>query len=101
MRKKQKGWSKDMANQRIIRLFELAGNEFKDHPERSHRYVRMARKIGMRYRVRIPGEFKRQICKHCHAFLVQGATARTRLRGTHIATTCISCGKQMRLPYGI
>jgi ribonuclease P protein subunit RPR2 len=99
MRKKQKDWSKDMAYERIIRLFELAHIEFNDHPERSNRYVQLARRIGMRYRVRMPQEFKRQICKHCHIYLVQGATARTRLQGTHISTTCTSCGKQMRLPY--
>jgi len=99
MRKKQKDWSKDMAYQRMIRLFELAHTEFEKNPDHSNRYVQLARKIGMRYRVRMPTEFKRQICKHCHAYLVQGVTARTRLQGTHIATTCNSCGKQMRLPY--
>jgi ribonuclease P protein subunit RPR2 len=99
MRKKQKDWAMDMAHQRIIRLFELAGQEFKTHPERSDRYVRLARRIGMRYRVRIPEGLKPRICKHCHAYLVQGVTARTRLQGTHIATTCTACGKQMRHPY--
>ena len=99
MRKKQKEWSKDMAYERIIRLFELARIEFIKHPERSDRYVRLARRIGMRYRVRMPQEFKRQICRHCHAYLVQGVTARTRLQGTHVTTTCIACGKQMRIPY--
>ncbi|MDO9098102.1 MAG: ribonuclease P protein component 4 [Candidatus Methanoperedens sp.] len=99
MRKKQKDWAKDMAHQRIQRLFELAGQEFKTHPDRSNRYVQLARRIGMRYRVRMPVELKRMVCKHCHAYLVQGATARTRLQGTHITTTCTVCGKQMRLPY--
>ncbi len=99
MRKKQKDWAKDMAHQRIQRLFELAAHEFSNHPERSNRYVQLARRIGMRYRVRMPAEFKKRMCKHCHSYLVQGATARTRLQDTHIATTCLSCGKQMRLPY--
>ena len=99
MRKKQKDWAKDMALQRIQRLFELAGHESKAHPERSSRYVQLARRIGMRYRVRMPQELKQKICKHCHAYLVQGVTARTRLQGTHITTTCLSCGKQTRRPY--
>lgn len=99
MRKKQKDWAKDMAQQRILRLFELAACEFKTRPERSNRYVQLARRIGMRYRVRMPRELKRMVCKHCHAYLVQGATARTRLQGTHISTTCTACGKQMRQPY--
>jgi ribonuclease P protein subunit RPR2 len=99
MRKKQKDWAKDMAYQRIMRLFELADEEFRMHPDRSDRYVRLARRIGMRYRVRMPSELKQRICRHCHSYLVHGATARTRLHGTHIATTCIACGKQMRIPY--
>ena len=99
MRKKQKDWARDMAKQRITRLFELADSEFKAHPGRSDRYVKLARRIGMRYRLRLPPEFKRKICKHCHTYLVQGATARTRLRGAYAATTCMACGKQMRRPY--
>ncbi len=99
MRRKQKDWAKDMAKQRIERLFELADSEFKIHPERSDRYVSLARRIGMRYRVRLPTELRQKTCKHCHRYLVQGITARTRLLGTHIATTCLACGKQMRRPY--
>ena len=92
MRKKQKEWVKDLAYERIILLFELAREGFKTHPERSDRYVGLARRIGMRYRVRMPEELKRQICKFCHAYLVQGFTARTRLQGTHMTTTCTVCG---------
>jgi len=99
MRKKQKDWAKDMAYERMHLLFELADHEFKTHPELSNRYVGLARRIGMRYRLRMPPELKRRICKHCHVYLVQGATARTRLQGTHITTTCTVCGKQMRQPY--
>ncbi len=99
MRKKQKDWAKDMARQRIVRLFELAEGEFKTHPERSNRYVKLARRIGMRYRVKLPHDLRSKICRHCHNYLVQGVNARTRLLGTHIATTCLDCGKQMRLPY--
>jgi len=99
MRKKQKDWAKDMAYERILLLFELAHEQFKTHPKRSDRYVGLARRIGMRYRLRIPGELKKQICKHCHAYLVQGSNARTRLQGTHITTTCMVCGKVMRKPY--
>lgn len=99
MRKKQKDWAKDMAYQRIARLFELAEKEFGLHPGRSNRYVQLARRIGMRYRVRMPAELKQKVCKKCHAYLVQGATARTRLEGDHITTTCLVCGEQMRRRY--
>ena len=99
MRKKQKNWSKDMAKQRINRLFELAASEFNTHPERSNRYVILARRISMRHRVPMPDELKPKVCKHCYSYLVQGVTARTRLQGNRITTTCLSCEKQMRRPY--
>ncbi len=99
MRKKQKDWAKDMAQERIVRLFELAEQEFKTNPDRSNRYAQLARRIGMRYRVRMPYELKQRMCRHCHAYLVQGVSASTRLSGTCITTTCAKCGKQMRIPY--
>ncbi|MFQ6072382.1 MAG: ribonuclease P protein component 4 [Methanosarcinales archaeon] len=96
---KKKNWIKDIAKQRIERLFELAEQEFKTHPERSNRYVQLARKIGMRYRVRLPKPLKRRICKHCYSYLVIGNNARVRLRRNYVAVTCLCCNKQMRFPY--
>lgn len=89
-----------MAKQRIERLFELAGQEFGEHPERSNRYVQLARRIGMRHNVRIPRKLKRRMCRHCHSYLVPGGNARVRLRGEYAAVTCLVCKKLMRYPYG-
>lgn len=99
VRKKQKALIKDLAVQRIGLLFKLAGDEFGTHPERSDRYVYLARRIGMRYRVRLPRELKRKMCKRCCSYLVPGSNARVRLRGSYIVVTCLKCGNQMRYPY--
>lgn len=88
-----------MAQGRIRRLFELAEQEFSDHPERSDRYVLLAMKIGTRYRVRIPKDLKLRFCKNCNSFLVPGRNARVRLNGNYIITTCLNCNKPMRRPY--
>ena len=98
-RKKQKSLIKDLAIQRIDRLFELAHDEFGQNPQRSDRYVLLARRIGMRYRIRFPSTLKRQMCKHCRSYLVQGSSSRVRLRGRYITVTCLRCNKQMRYPY--
>lgn len=92
---------KDMARQRIERLFDLAEKEFEKRPDRSNRYVQLARQIGMRHRVRIPTHLKRRMCRKCYSYLVPGANARVRLhgRGRYIVTTCLECGHQMRRPY--
>lgn len=37
-------WQEDIAKERIEILFRLAENEFKKYPERSRRYIQLARK---------------------------------------------------------
>ena len=38
-------WMIDIAQERMDILFNRAEKEYKEHPERSHRYVELARKI--------------------------------------------------------
>lgn len=98
MRRKRR--TEDLAVQRIERLFALAEAEArKQREQRSTRYLQLARAIGMRYRVRIPGHLKIRLCKDCYSLLIPGKTARVRLRGAYMTTTCLQCGKQMRRPY--
>jgi len=90
--------AKDLARQRIERLFELAEGEYAFHPERSDRYVALAKKMGMRQRVRIPPHLKRKMCKHCGCYLSPDRS-RVRLRDGVLTVTCLQCGGQMRRPY--
>jgi ribonuclease P protein subunit RPR2 len=94
---KRKEWARDIALQRIEMLFELAEREQND--ERRNRYVQLARRIGMRNRVRIPGHLKMRMCKSCHSFLIPGRNARVRLRGDRLVTTCLQCSYVERRPY--
>lgn len=76
IRSKKPDWQQDIAKERIQVLFDLAEKEFKKYPERSRRYVQLARKIGLRYNVRLPKEIKRSFCKNamdycCPAKVVQ------------------------------
>lgn len=95
------GWQKGIAAERIRTLFERAGKEFENHPEKSHRYVQLARKIGMRYNVSIPREFRKSFCKKCYRYLVPGAncTVRTSSKRRAVTMTCGECGHVMRHPY--
>ncbi|HEC57643.1 MAG TPA: ribonuclease P [Candidatus Syntrophoarchaeum butanivorans] len=96
-RRRRKALIREIAKERIIRLFELA----EDCPERSRRYLQLAKRIGMRYRVRIPPDLKRRMCKGCAVLLIPGRNARVRLhrRRGYITTTCLECGRVMRVPY--
>src|SRR3989344_6871961 len=50
MRTRQKpDWQQKIAEERIKILFDLAKKEFEKNPQRSRRYVELARNIGTRY----------------------------------------------------
>jgi len=86
-----------IARERVADLFGLAERESgRGHPELADRYVQLARRIGMRYNVRLLREYRELYCRSCSAFWVEGRTVRTRLRGGHRVRTCLRCGRQRR-----
>jgi len=100
MRRKPEAWKK-IAKERIRILFDLAEEVIEKHPERSKRYVELARKIGMRYNVRIPKDLKRKFCKKCLSYLKPGVNCRVRTSEGKQAViiTCLECGEVARYPY--
>lgn len=88
--------AKDIARDRIGVLFERAKEAFREHPERSNRYVALALRIAMRQRVRIDREFRRRYCHHCHAFLVPGQNVRVRVHRGNVVVTCGICNRKTR-----
>ena len=94
-------WQISIAKERIARLFSLADSEFHSHPERSHRHVSLARKIAMRYNVRLPPELKRRYCGKCYKYLKPTINCRIRTSAAQqaVITTCLECGNVMRFPY--
>jgi ribonuclease P protein subunit RPR2 len=91
----------ELVLERIRRLFELAEKGFAKHPERSHRYAEMIKKLSMRHNVRIPMEIRRRICKKCSRFLVPGVNCqvRTSERQRALIVKCLECGHLARYPY--
>jgi ribonuclease P protein subunit RPR2 len=87
--------------ERIQILFSLAEREAKAHPERSRRYVSLARRLATRFRIRLPPGQKRRYCRECNAFLVPGFNARVRLktREAKLVSECLSCGAKKSIPY--
>ncbi len=95
------GWQQSIARERIARLFSLAEKEFPAHPERSHRHVSLARKIAMRYNVRLPPGLKSRYCGKCYKYLKPSINCRVRTSPGQQAViiTCLECGHVMRHPY--
>ncbi len=89
----------NIAGERIDILFNLAEEEALIHNlHRADRYVELARKIGMRYNVRIPRRYRKRYCKHCHSYFLPSVNCRVRIRGNRIVIFCENCGNYTRMP---
>jgi len=92
--KKQKA----IAQERIAILFQEATEVFSKNHSLSHRYVTLARKLAMKFKTKIPLEFKRRFCKHCYKYLMPGTNARIRTRDGKLIIYCQECKKYTRIP---
>lgn len=99
-RKKPEAWQK-IARERIEILFQEAEAALEKHPERARRYVSLAKRIGMRYNVRLTREMKSKFCGKCFSLLRPGVNCRIRLRKDRqaVVVTCLECGSVSRHPY--
>jgi ribonuclease P protein subunit RPR2 len=86
-----------IARERVSSLFVLAQREATTgHPELADRYVTLARRIGMRYNIRLLAEYRELYCRSCSSFWLEGRTVRTRLRSGRRIRTCLKCGRERR-----
>jgi len=88
----KKNKQQEIALERIFRLFELAEKNFSRHPERSRRYINLARKISTRNKATIPSELKKRFCKKCGSFLKKENNAQHSKQGTILLIKCLECG---------
>jgi len=89
--------AKDIAGERIEKLFRLAEREaLAGNKERARRYVTLALRMGERHKVR--HGHKRTYCPACHAFFVPPRNLRVRTGRGRISITCLECGHISRHP---
>src|SRR3989338_2809803 len=102
MRKKFKGTKKQ---QQKLALSEIGGilakarEAFDAKPKLAHKYAKSSRRIALKYKLKLPLNLKRRICKNCHAFLVPGKNLRVRTTRGHVTYYCLECRKFMRFGY--
>jgi len=92
---------KKIAQERIDILLNEAVQGLQEGSEIAQRYVALARRIGMRYKVRIPSRWRLFICRGCHRLILPGINSRVRLqkrREHHLTITCLECGHIKRMP---
>ena len=98
---KKKARRQRIARERIELLLKMAEQQaLAGEMELANRYAFLARRIGMRYKVKMPRGFKLNYCRQCNSFLVSGSNARTRIHEGRITRQCLKCGTHYRLPIG-
>lgn len=99
-RSKKPTWQRRIARERIEILFDLAKKELKKHPERSKRYIELARKIGVRYNIRLE-RLKRKFCKNCNSLLIPGYNSEVKIdsKRKEVIIKCKNCNKIYKVPY--
>jgi ribonuclease P protein subunit RPR2 len=87
-----------IARERIMKLFEEAEKTAPKDIKLANRYVHLARKIGMRFNVRIPKHLKRRFCKYCYSYLLPGVTSKHSTKKGWINIKCLTCNKTILYP---
>ena len=93
---KKKNEKKQLALQRVCNLLDnaLHGQDFF-----SNDHVATAKKIILKYKLKIPFEYKILFCKNCKRFIVPGRDSRFRIGKSRIKAlriTCRICGHTYR-----
>ncbi len=97
MLKREKKLERRVAEERIKKLLEMAEEKKFDNYDLSRRYIELARKIAMKYRIKIPREQKRKFCKKC-LYPYRHDRVRVRIKKGRVIVTCLNCGYVRRFP---
>jgi ribonuclease P protein subunit RPR2 len=102
MKKKFKGTKKQqqkLALAEITSIFTKAKEAFDGKPELANKYAKKARRIALKYKIKLPLNLKRKICKNFYSYLVPGKNLRVRTNKGHVVLYCLNCKKFMRIGY--
>ncbi len=98
-KRRDKKLEKKIARNRINKLFSMAERSALNNKlNQANRYIEIARKIAMKYQLRIPSFLKRKYCKHCYSYLLPGKNCTVRIHRSKIVIYCDICKKHIRIP---
>lgn len=90
--------AKKEAKKHVDALFIRAKENSTSNPSLANRYVTLARKIAMKFKLRLTPEQKRLFCPHCYRFLSPTRNLRVRVHESRIIYYCLDCKKYWRKP---
>lgn len=83
---------KAAALKQINQLFDQA----KKNPDMGKRYVILARKIAMKFNIKLPKELKSKYCHHCYSYLTP-KNSKIRIKKTMKTVRCLECNHYNRI----
>lgn len=92
---------KEIAENHINELFDLAKKTFSSEKSLSDRYIKLALEMRNKYKIKLTKEQKAHFCKSCHCFLMPGANSKVRIKNKAVLLHCDKCGFIRRLTVGI
>ena len=87
-----------IAREHIDSLFHQARKTAEKNQDLADRYITLARKIAMKFKLRLSSEQKRLFCPHCYRFMLPGKTVRVRIHDSKLIYSCKLCKKFWRKP---
>jgi ribonuclease P protein subunit RPR2 len=97
MLRREKRLERKIAKERIEILFKMMEKMKDEDYELARRYVELARRIAMKYRLKLPKRFKVLFCKKC-LYPYKSGRFRVRVRKSRVIITCLNCGYERRIP---
>ncbi|MFH1631265.1 MAG: ribonuclease P [Candidatus Aenigmatarchaeota archaeon] len=82
-----------IADERIEILFNEARKMVPKDKRLANRYVQLARKIAMRYNIKLSPKYRKFVCRKCKKYLYPGITSQTRVKNGVVKTKCLQCRK--------
>ncbi|HIH49870.1 MAG: ribonuclease P protein component 4 [Candidatus Micrarchaeaceae archaeon] len=101
MKASKSGVVREIAEERIRILYDLAKKAYPDDPELSKSYTRIIKQISRHYKITLSKEIKTGICKNCGSVLIPGISASVRLVSSkkYASYKCLVCGAERHIPY--
>ena len=93
-----KNSKKHIATKRIEILFNNALSNAKNNPGLAQRQAEIAKKISLKFKIKMPFEVSSSFCKNCKKFIAPGIASKIRLgsKPKSIRITCTYCNHTYR-----
>jgi ribonuclease P protein subunit RPR2 len=91
-----------IARGQVIRSLDEALDLAKKDMKKAERIARKARRLSLKFNVRLPYDYRILFCHGCKEFIVPGITSRVRLHPRQKVThVCLKCGHVYRKIYSV